>query len=187
MDTLPQNVTQNVTQNATQNVTQHVTQTAPAQDPTRVPHGPFAALRRMVPKSQVIRYLIVGAWNTAFALALYWTFVNVFTKVMPHRGAWLIADLAHLVSTPIGITTAFLCYKHFVFRTHGNYIREWLRCFAVYSVSFPMGLVILPFATQFFSAYSHTHKYAPYLAGLVNSAVIATYSYFGHKKFSFKK
>ena len=168
-----------------------LTQTAPAQEPTPnpapVPHGPFAALRRMVPRSQVIRYLIVGAWNTAFALALYWLFVRIFTSLMPHRGAWIIADLAHLVSTPIGITSAFLCYKHFVFRTQGNYFKEWLRCFAVYSVSFPMGLIILPFATQFFSASPHTHTYAPYLAGLVNSAVIATYSYFGHKKFSFKK
>ncbi len=155
--------------------------------PTRVesnPHGLFTSLRRMVPKSQVIRYLFVGGFNTAFALALYFFFVHLFARMLPRHLAWA-ADLAHVTSTPIGITVAFFCYKHFVFRTKGNYLKEWLRCFAVYSVSFPVGLVILPLATAILSHWTHT--YAPYIAGLVNSAVIATYSYFGHKKFSFKK
>ena len=84
----------------------------------------------------------------------------------PTSGKPLIADIAFAVSTPIGITVAFLCYKHFVFRTKGNYLKEWLRCFAVYSVSFPMGLVILPTATHLFERVALTHPYAPFLAGL---------------------
>ena len=148
------------------------------------PHGLFVSLRRMVPKSQVFRYLLVGGFNTAFALGLYFFFVHLFARLLPSHLAWA-ADLAHVTSTPVGITVAFFCYKRFVFRTEGNYLKEWLRCFAVYSVSFPMGLIILPLATAGLSHWSHT--YAPYGAGLINSAVIATYSYFGHKKFSFKK
>jgi hypothetical protein len=66
--------------------------------------------------------------------------VILFGHLLPHSSKALIADFAFVVSTPIGITIAFLCYKHFVFRTHGNYLKEWLRCFAVYSVTFPMGL-----------------------------------------------
>jgi putative flippase GtrA len=151
------------------------------------PHGPFAALRRMVPKSEVIRYLFVGGFNTVFALALYALFVHLFGRTLPPSRNWLIADLAHVTSTPIGITVAFLCYKHFVFQTKGNYVKEWLRCFAVYSISFPVGLLVLPVATQAITALMHSRTYAPYLAGLVNSAIIATYSYFGHKRFSFKK
>jgi putative flippase GtrA len=107
--------------------------------------------------------------------------------MLPHRGKPLIADIAFVISTPIGITIAFLCYKHFVFRTHGNYLKEWLRCFAVYSVTFPMGLVILPTATNVFLHLALTRPYAPFLAGLVNSVIIACYSYFGHKKFSFRR
>ena len=159
---------------------------APAGEPLaeREPHGLFTSLRRMVPKSQVFRYLLVGGFNTVFALALYFLFVHMFARVLPTHLVWA-ADLAHVTSTPIGITVAFFCYKRFVFHTQGNYLKEWLRCFAVYSVSFPMGLLILPLATAGLSHWSHT--YAPYGAGLVNSAVIATYSYFGHKKFSFKQ
>jgi len=130
---------------------------------------------------------MVGGFNTAFSLALYSGCVIALARLLPTRGKPLIADIAFAVSTPIAITVAFLCYKHFVFRTAGNYLREWLRCFAVYSVSFPMGLAIVPTATHFFQRASLTHTYAPYLAGLVNSFCIACYSYFGHKKFSFKR
>jgi len=150
-------------------------------------HGPFAAMRRVLPSGEVIRFLLVGGFNTVFSLAVYSGFVLLFGRLLPSRGKPLIADLAFAIATPLSITVAFLCYKHFVFRTKGNYLKEWLRCFAVYSVSFPAGLVILPTATNLFQRVSLTHPYAPFLAGIVNSIVIACYSYFAHKKFSFKR
>lgn len=149
----------------------------------RDPHGLFTSLRRIVPKSEVLRYLIVGGWNTFFALALYFAFVHIFSRIMPHHLPWA-AVLSQIVSTPLGITMAFLCYKHFVFRTKGNYVKEWLRCFAVYSVSFPVGLLVIFVSTHVLTHFTH---YAPQIAGLINSAVTAIYSYFAHKKFSFKK
>jgi putative flippase GtrA len=150
--------------------------------------GPFAALRRLVPSGEVIRFLMVGGFNTVFSLALYSWFVILFGRMMPNRGKPLIADLSSILSQPIAITVAFLCYKHFVFRTKGNYLKEWLRCFAVYSISFPAGLVILPLATKFFLVFKMLPPNAPpILAGIVNSILIAFYSYFAHKKFSFKR
>ena len=150
-------------------------------------HGPFAALRRTFPTGEVIRFLLVGAFNTLFSLVLYSGFVVFYGRIFPQRPKPLIADMAFIISTPISITVAFLCYKHFVFRTKGNYLKEWLRCFAVYSVSFPMGLVILPTATHLFQRATLSRAYAPFLAGIVNSLIIASYSYFAHKKFSFKR
>ena len=150
-------------------------------------HGPFAAIRRALPTGEGVRFLMVGVSNTVSSLAIYSAFVLLFGHLFPHYGKPLIADIAFAVSTPIGITIAFLCYKHFVFRTHGNYLKEWLRCFAVYSVTFPMGLIILPTATNIFLHLVLTRPYAPFLAGIVNSGIIACYSYFGHKKFSFRR
>jgi putative flippase GtrA len=144
-------------------------------------------MRRVLPSGEVIRFLMVGGFNTLFSFVLYSALVLLFGHLLPHRGKPLIADIAFVLSTPVGITVAFLCYKHFVFRTHGNYLKEWLRCFAVYSVSFPMGLVILPTATHLFQDLALTHRTAPFLAGIVNSLVVACYSYFAHKKFSFKR
>jgi putative flippase GtrA len=161
-----------------------LTESAPA-DPKA--HGPFAAIRRALPKGEVIRFLMVGVSNTLSSWAIFSGFVILFGHLLPHRGKALIAEIAFVISTPIGITIAFLCYKHFVFRTKGNYLKEWLRCFAVYSVTFPMGLVILPTATNLFLHEALARPYAPFLAGIVNSGIVACYSYFGHKKFSFKR
>ena len=158
-------------------------QIAPTTPP---PHGPFASLRRMLPPAEVIRFLMVGVFNTVFSLVLYSGFVLLYSHLFPHRGKPLIADFASISSKPIAITVAFLCYKHFVFRTHGNYLKELLRCFAVYGVSTPAELIILPIATRLFLFPSLTHPYAPFLAGIVNSVIIASYSYFAHKKFSFR-
>jgi putative flippase GtrA len=149
--------------------------------------GPFAAMRRVLPAGEVIRFLLVGVFNTVSSLAIYSSFVVVFGRLLPRLGEQLIVDLASIVSKPIGITIAFLCYKHFVFRTHGNYLKEWLRCFAVYGVSTPAELVILPVATGLFLHMAVLRVYAPFLAGVVNAVIIATYSYFAHKKFSFKR
>ncbi len=161
----------------------------PAQitQPAPEPHGPFAALRKAVPSGEVIRFLLVGGFNTVFAYALYVAFVFLFGHLFPQLRKEIVADLALTSSLPIAITVAFVGYKHFVFRTKGNYLKEWLRCFAVYGVSWPVQLVILPIATAGFSMATVTRHYAPQLAGLVNSACIASYSYFAHKKFSFKQ
>jgi putative flippase GtrA len=151
-------------------------------------HGPFAAVRRMLPQGEVIRFLMVGVFNTAFALALYSGCVILFGRAMPRLGKPIIADIASIVSQPVCITVAFLCYKHFVFRTKGNYLKEWLRCFAVYSVSIVASLAILPAATKLFLLVKELPPNAPpILAGVVNSLIVACYSYFGHKKFSFKR
>jgi putative flippase GtrA len=150
-------------------------------------HGPFAALRRVLPSGEVIRFLMVGGFNTVFSLALYSGFVLFVGYLLPHSDKPFIAFIAYAASTPINITVAFLCYKHFVFRTHGNYLKEWLRCFAVYSVSSLAGLAIVFTATKLLDVFALTRHFAPLLAGLVNSVVTACYSYFAHKKFSFKR
>ncbi len=134
-----------------------------------------------------MRFLMVGASNTLFSYALYALCVIVYSRLLPNHGKPLIADLASLTSKPVGITVAFLGYKHFVFRTKGNYLKEWLRCFAVYGISTPAELIILPLATKVFLLFALSHSFAPYLAGVVNSVLIASYSYFAHKRFSFKR
>src|ERR1700688_2474477 len=92
---------------------------APTTTPTvSTPHGPFASLRRILPPAEVIRYLIVGVWNTIFAYALYSSFVFLYTHFLPHRFLYLTVVIASVTAKPIGITMAFFCYKHFVFRTH---------------------------------------------------------------------
>ena len=155
-------------------------------------------MRRVLPPAQVIRFLAVGVWNTAFALVLSTLLVALYSHILPHRFALFTADFASVTSKPIAITMAFLCYKHFVFRTRGNYIKEWLRCFAVYGVGTIPELVALPIITKFFLLFPlgwlnpiflrlHILHPAPVLAIVVVAVFTAIYSYFAHKKFSFKQ
>jgi putative flippase GtrA len=170
----------NIAPSATPQVPAEPLPTAPT------PHGPFASLRKLLPPAEVIRYLLVGVWNTLFAYALYSGFVFFYGRFLPHRYLPLTVVLASASAKPIGITMAFLCYKHFVFRTHGNYLREWLRCFAVYGVGMLPELIALPILTHLLLRFAFTHRPAPYLAGAIITVFTATLSYFGHKKFSFR-
>ena len=151
------------------------------------PHGPFAALRRMLPKGEVIRFLMVGGCNTAFSIVLQAVFGALFTWLYPHASQSWIAIAAVLVATPFGVTFSFLGFKHFVFRTKGNYFKEWVRCFAVYGPTIPAAILIVGVATKLYEATSLPHQSAKDAAFVTNSAIIAVYSYLGHKKFSFRR
>ncbi len=159
----------------------------PTQNPEPTPHGPFAALRNALPAAEVMLFLLVGGFNTAFSIALAYVFIYPVEFLFP--GLPLAADttIANYAALPISITVAFLGYKWFVFRTHGNYFKEWLKVFAVYGVSLPFPFIIIPLATTLFLHFSMPHKLASLLALIVNSGAIACYSYFAHKKFSFKR
>jgi putative flippase GtrA len=155
--------------------------------PERDPHGPFAALRRMLPKGEVIRFLIVGCCNTLFSILLQAGFGALFTRLYPHASQSWIAIAAVVCAVPFGVTFSFLGFKHFVFRTKGNYLAEWIRCFAVYSPTIPAAILIVGVATKLFELTPLPRPWAKDAAFVVNSGIIAVYSYLGHKKFSFRR
>ncbi|HEY4381155.1 MAG TPA: GtrA family protein [Acidobacteriaceae bacterium] len=160
---------------------------SPDDPPDPQAQGAFAALRRVLPGAEVIRFLMVGGFNTAFSIALAYVFIFPVEYFFPrlHRAA--ITTIANYAALPIAITVAFLAYKWFVFRTHGNYFKEWLKVFAVYGVSLPFPAVVIPIATGLFLFLHFTPRLSSLLALIANSCVIACYSYFAHKKFSFKR
>ena len=171
----------------------------PATDlPVPAQLGPFASMRRLMPPKQVIRFLAVGIWNTAFALILSMILVAFYSHILPARWTLFTANCASITAKPISITMAFLCYKHFVFHTKGNYLKEWIKCFAVYGVGTIPEMVALPLVTKFFllvplgiltPLFVHAHVSNPpaVLSLLVVAVFTAIYSYFAHKKFSFKR
>ena len=55
-----------------------------------------------------------------------------------------------LCATPFGVTFSFFGFKHFVFRTQGNYFKEWIRCFAVYGPTIPAAILIVGVATRLY-------------------------------------
>ncbi len=138
-------------------------------------------LRKKRDLRQVIRYVIVGGWNTAFGYGLFAGFNYVLTGVIPYP--YMVANaLAYMIS----ITVAYFGYKIFVFKTKGNYLREYLRTYLVYGASCLANLALLPVAVMLVRSVYSNHARAPYLAQAIVLPFVVLMSYFGHKKYSFK-
>jgi putative flippase GtrA len=155
---------------------------------SRAPNGgllgklPFLArLTSHIPPGQFLRYLVVGGWNTLFG---YGTYAAATALLMPHLRYGYIA--AQVISGLLNITIAFLGYKFFVFRTKGNYLREWFRCLAVYGTGMIPGLLLLPLVVQGLHYGLHLGHSAPYAGGAILLGFGVIYSFLGHKKFSFR-
>jgi putative flippase GtrA len=151
------------------------------------PPSPLATLTRALHNVEAIRYLLVGGFNTFFSIALARILVFPVQFFFPKLTLALALPIANYVAFPFSTTVSFLGFKWFVFRTHGDYAKEWLKCFAVYSIALPIPGVVLPLFTALFVRYPLTTKHAALLALIINSAVIAGCSYVAHKKFSFKR
>jgi putative flippase GtrA len=138
------------------------------------------SIARHLPPGQVARYLVVGLWNTAFGYGTYALCVFLLEGRVP--AAYLVASL---LASLLNITVSFLGYKWFVFRTRGNYLKEWLRCLMVYSGSIGLGLVLLAPAVYLVEHVTGDARSAPYIAGAVVLGVQIVASFFGHQRFSF--
>jgi putative flippase GtrA len=140
---------------------------------------------------EVIRYLMVGGLNTLFGYGCFTAFNIALGGLGPH--AYLLASL---LSNLVAISAAFLAYKWFVFRTRGNYLREWLRCLAVYSTGIVVTLAGMPVVVTLLRRTSlggirfggtPLRAHAPYIAAAVMALLVVGLSYLGHKHVSFRR
>jgi len=120
---------------------------------------------------QKIHYLIVGGWNTLFG---YGMFVALYYLL----NQWLHYMIIMLLSHVVSITNAYFGYKFFVFKTKGNYLREYLRFYIVYGVGLLLNLILLPIIVECFSI-------SPVIGQAFVISVIVIVSFFGHKHYSF--
>src|ERR1700759_2957642 len=67
-------------------------------------------------RGQLLRYLVVGAWNTLFGYGCFFLLVRLFLRLLPTQPG-LAASIALAFATVINVTVSFLGYKWFVFRT----------------------------------------------------------------------
>lgn len=140
----------------------------------------WSTLTEHIPPGEFLRYLGVGGWNTAFG---YGSYALLTALLQRHFAHGYVA--ASVLSGFINITVSFLGYKWFVFKTKGNYLREWLRAVAVYSTSIIIGTGSLPLLVLLFRHWVKPGA-APYVAGAVVMLFSILYSFFGHRKFSFR-
>jgi putative flippase GtrA len=142
-----------------------------------------AALINHIPPGQFGRYLLVGIGNTLFAYSTFAAFTAILDPIVPHGYGYIVAAA---VSSCLSINFAFLAYKWFVFKTKGNYLREWVRCVAVYGSNTLLNLIMLPVLVEGLRHVSNYGRKTPYIAGALLTAFTVVYSFVGHRKFSFR-
>jgi len=144
--------------------------------------GRFKRLTSHIPPGQFLRYLFVGGWNTLFGYGCF----ALLTALLDPRikyGYVVASVLANLLA----ITVSYLSYKLFVFRTKGNYLREWVRCLAVYGGSMLISVILLPVIVMIIRWTTTIGKEAPYIAGAVIMGLSVIYTFLGHKNYSFQQ
>ena len=134
------------------------------------------------PHLQLLRYLLVGGFNTVFGYGLFallnWSFRGLGSFSYMYAAA---------LSNLIAITVAFLGYKWFVFRTRGNYLVEWIRCLGVYGSTALIGLLSLPILVPVLRVHLERPERASYIAGALMTVVTIIFSFLGHKNISFRE
>ncbi len=141
----------------------------------------FRSLTAHFPSRQLLRYLVVGIWNTVFGYASFALLTYWLTPLIP--ASYMVASL---LSSLVNITVSFLGYKWWVFKTQGNYLREWLKALMVYSGSIAIGLVLLPPTVAAITWLTQDPVKAPYIAGAALMGFNVLISFIGHRRFTFR-
>ncbi|QCP53494.1 GtrA family protein [Trinickia violacea] len=119
------------------------------------------------------RYLLIGGLNTAFG---YFVSVGLYYALTRHLHIVAIGAIANVVS----ITEAFIAYKLFVFRSHGRWLQEYLRCYVVYGGNALIGIAGLWLLVNVIGI--------PFwIAQAMLMTVGIVISYVGHDRFTFNK
>ena len=126
-------------------------------------------------QDQRVRFLAVGATNTlvgylVFSAFTLWVFADVYLGYL----------LSLALSYVVGISLAFVLYRRFVFVVHGHVWRDFARFVSVYLVAIAINTAALPLLVGIMLV-------PPLLAQLIILVVTTLLSFFGHKKFSFRR
>lgn len=134
--------------------------------------GQAGRLRRLL-KDRRVRFLMVGAANTAFSTTLFALLVLLTGPRMPAAVNLAIAWSASLV-------VAFAAYRRLVFHVSGNLARDFARFFSV-----NVGGLLINAAALFLLVDVGGLPAIP--TQLCITVVVVVFNYLGHRHFSFRR
>jgi putative flippase GtrA len=123
-------------------------------------------------RREQVLYLVVGGWNTLFGYA-EWALLEYLLHDHLHYLAILV------LSWPLAVLNAYVCYRHFVFRSEDSVWKELPRFSLVYLGTLVAGLAALPFLL-------HSLPLNIYVIQAGYTVVVVVLSYLSHKFFSFR-
>jgi len=124
-------------------------------------------------RQEKIRFLIVGGFNTAFGLFVFYLFEFLFGASIGYMGSLYCSFALVTVSS-------FLLYRFLVFKVTGKVIKDFFRFVAVYLIPLGANTIALPLLVSVVGI----NVYLSQTLIVVFSTVV---SYLGHKYFSFRR
>ena len=136
--------------------------------------------------AQSVRFLVAGGFNTLFGVADSLLLLKLLLMVAPAQPK-LMGTVAVAASSVVNIAFSFLTYKWFVFRTKGNYLREYLRSLTVYLPSLAINTLLIAPLAVVFKRWTGYDRGSVYMAMTTILSFTIVLSFFGHKHISFKQ
>lgn len=128
---------------------------------------------RIVWRNEKFRYLLIGAYNTAFGYGVFAALWNLWNQSLHYI---VILCISHVLS----VTNAYFGYRIFVFRSKKDGWREFARFNTVYLGALAFNLMALPALVEWLN-------FHPLVAQGVVIFVTVISSYLFHRRFSFRQ
>jgi putative flippase GtrA len=135
---------------------------------------------------QSVRFLVIGGGNTLFGVADTFAVLKLLLLLRPDQPK-LMGTVAMAGSSIINIGFSFLTYKWFVFRTKGNYLKEYLRSLSIYLPSLLLNTFLVAPLAALLHRWTGYDRGSVYLAMGIILTVTIVFSFFGHKHVSFRQ
>lgn len=128
-------------------------------------------------RTEFMQFLVVGGFAAL---------VNFVSRIIINE--WVGYRLAVILAYLVGMLTAFILSKIYVFEKSGRHHWHELRDFTLVNLLavVQVWLISVGLAEYLFPAMGYTF-YAPEVAHLIGLAIPAVTSYLGHKHYSFRK
>ncbi len=118
-----------------------------------------------------IRFLIIGAFNAAVSYCFY----AVFCLILGAAHYQVALILAWILSSGI----SFTAQKYLVFKTKGNWLKEYSKCCLTWFLSYVLNALFLEICISFL----HINVY---IAQIISTFSVALFTYILFKRFAFK-
>jgi putative flippase GtrA len=146
----------------------------------------IAKVGKRLAEMQSVRFLVIGGGNTLFGVADTFAMLKLLLLLRPDQPK-LMGTVAMAASSIINIGFSFLTYKWFVFRTKGNYLKEYLRSLTIYLPSLLLNTFLVAPLAALLHRWTGYDRGSVYLAMGIILTVTIVFSFFGHKHVSFRQ
>jgi putative flippase GtrA len=146
----------------------------------------IARMGKRLADMESVRFLVVGGCNTLFGIGDSLALLKLLLWLWPDQPKTM-GTAAMALSSFINIGFSFLTYKWFVFRSKGNYLKEYLRSLTIYLPSLALSTFLVAPLALLLKRWTGREQASVYAAMAIILTVTIVFSFFGHKRVTFRQ